>query len=52
MGLRNLQLIFDRPHRIYLGGQTVSGRLLVQIDEPKKLRGEYVNGTFQNLQNV
>jgi len=52
MGLRNLQLIFDRPHRIYFGGQTVSGRLLVQIDEPKKLRSEYDNETFQNLQNV
>jgi hypothetical protein len=52
MGLRKLQLIFDLPHRIYFGGQTVSGRLLVQIDEPKKLRSEYDNETFQKLQNV
>jgi hypothetical protein len=48
MGLKNLQLIFDHPQRIYFGGQTVSGRLLVQIDEPKKLRGEYVDQTLQN----
>jgi hypothetical protein len=48
MGLQNLQLIFDRPHRIYFGGQTVSGRLLVQTDEPKRLRSEYDNETFQN----
>jgi len=48
MGLQNLQLIFDRPHRIYFGGQTVSGRLLLQIDEPKKLRSEYDDQTLQN----
>jgi hypothetical protein len=48
MGLKNLQLIFDHPQRIYFGGQTVSGRLLVQIDEPKKLRSEYDDQTLQN----
>jgi len=47
MGLKNLNLIFDHPQRIYFGGQTVSGRLLVQIDEPKKLRSEYVDQTLQ-----
>lgn len=38
MGLKNLKLIFDHPQRIYFVGQTVSGRLVVEIDEPKKLR--------------
>jgi len=48
MGMRNLQLIFDHPQRLYFGGQTVSGRLLVQTDAPKRLRSEYDNETFQN----
>jgi len=47
MGLKNLYLIFDHPQRIYFGGQTVSGRVLVQIDEPKKLRSEYDDQTIQ-----
>jgi hypothetical protein len=49
MGLKNLQLIFDHPQQIYFGGQTVSGRLLVEIDEPKKLRSEYDDHTLHSI---
>jgi hypothetical protein len=38
MGLTDLRLIFDNPQRIYFGGQTVSGRLVVQTDAPQNLR--------------
>ncbi|XP_069691683.1 arrestin domain-containing protein 17-like isoform X2 [Periplaneta americana] len=38
MGLINLNIIFDNPQNIYFCGQTVSGRLLVNTDSPKKLR--------------
>jgi hypothetical protein len=49
MGLKNLKLIFDHPQQIYFGGQTVSGQLLVQIDEPKDLRSEYDDQTLHNI---
>lgn len=48
MGLKNLQLFFDHPQQIYFSGQIVSGRLLVQIDEPKKLRSEYDDLALEN----
>ncbi|XP_069691686.1 arrestin domain-containing protein 17-like [Periplaneta americana] len=38
MGLKNLELIFDNSQRTYYSGQTVSGRLIVDIDAPKNLR--------------
>jgi hypothetical protein len=38
MGLTDLRLIFDNPQRTYVGGQTVSGRLVVKIDAPEPLR--------------
>ncbi|KAJ4443541.1 hypothetical protein ANN_05214 [Periplaneta americana] len=41
MGLLNLNIIFDNPQNIYFCGQTVSGRLLVNTDSPKKLRSKY-----------
>jgi hypothetical protein len=49
MGLKNLKLISDQPQEIYFGGQTVSGRLLVEIDEPKMLRSEYDDQTLHNI---
>jgi hypothetical protein len=49
MGLKNLQLICVDPQPIYFGGQTVSGRLLVEIDEPKNLQSEYNDQTLHNI---
>jgi hypothetical protein len=49
MGLKNLQLIFDHPQQTYYDGQIVSGRLLLQIDEPKRFRCEYDDETLHNL---
>jgi hypothetical protein len=49
MGLKNLKLIFDHPQQTYFVGQIVSGRLLVHIDEPKKLRCEYDDESLNNL---
>jgi hypothetical protein len=49
MGLKKLQLICDDAQPIYFGGQTVSGRLLVEIDEPKNLQSKYDDQTLHNI---
>nr|XP_022901266.1 arrestin domain-containing protein 17-like [Onthophagus taurus] len=39
MGLKEFNITFDNPYRTYYVGQTVTGRLEVVLDSPKKIRG-------------
>ncbi|XP_047003362.1 arrestin domain-containing protein 17 [Schistocerca americana] len=38
MGLKKLQIVFDNPWSTYYSGQPVSGRLIIDVDSPKKIR--------------
>eukprot|EP00092_Neocalanus_flemingeri_P038523 GFUD01041941.1.p1 GENE.GFUD01041941.1~~GFUD01041941.1.p1 ORF type:complete len:441 (+),score=97.82 GFUD01041941.1:135-1457(+) len=37
MGLVDFQIIFDNPMKVYFSGQTISGRVLVNLSEHKKM---------------
>ncbi|KAJ8672951.1 hypothetical protein QAD02_004212 [Eretmocerus hayati] len=39
MGLKEFKIHFDNPYAAYTSGQTVTGRVVVVIDSPKKIRG-------------
>lgn len=39
MGLKDCQIIFDNPYNTYYAGQTVNGRIELNFDSPKKVRG-------------
>ncbi|KDR23481.1 arrestin domain-containing protein 17-like [Zootermopsis nevadensis] len=39
MGLKKFQIVFDNPWSTYYSGQPVTGRLLLTVDSPKKIRG-------------
>lgn len=41
MGLKNAFIIFDNQHATYYVGQTVTGRVEITVDSPKKLRGNF-----------
>lgn len=43
MGLKKFQIVFDNPWSTYYSGQPVTGKLLLTVDSPKKIRGMYVN---------
>jgi hypothetical protein len=43
MGLKKFQIVFDNPWSTYYSGQPVTGRLLLTVDSPKKIRGTHVN---------
>jgi len=38
MGLLDFQVILDNPVKVYFAGQPVSGRVLVNVSEPKKMK--------------
>jgi hypothetical protein len=42
MGLKKFQIAFDNPWSTYYSGQPVTGRLLLTVDSPKKIRGMHV----------
>ncbi|XP_063233011.1 arrestin domain-containing protein 3-like [Bacillus rossius redtenbacheri] len=39
MGLKKFQIVFDNPYATYFSDQQVSGRLIISVDSPKKIRG-------------
>lgn len=41
MVLNDLKIIFDNSQNAFFSGQTVSGRLVVQLDSPEYLHSEY-----------
>jgi len=38
MGLLDFQVILDNPVKVFFAGQPVSGRVLVNVSEPKKMK--------------
>lgn len=38
MGVQNLQIIFDNPTAVYMPGQTVTGRVLIVVNDSVKIR--------------
>jgi hypothetical protein len=42
MGLKKFQIVFDNPWSTYYSGQPVTGRLILTVDSPKKIRGMHV----------
>lgn len=38
MGLKKFQIVFDNPWSTYYSGQPVTGRVLLTVDSPKKIR--------------
>jgi len=46
MGLKKFQIAFDNPWSTYYSGQPVTGRLLLTVDSPKKIRGMLVVLSF------
>lgn len=41
MGLKEYEVFFDNQWATYYAGQTVSGRVEISVDSPKKVRGEF-----------
>lgn len=41
MGVQNLQIIFDNPTAVYAPGQTVTGRVLIVVNDSVKIRSTY-----------
>ncbi|XP_018333492.1 arrestin domain-containing protein 17 [Agrilus planipennis] len=39
MGLRLFEIFFDKPQKVFSPGETISGRVKVILDSPKKIRG-------------
>lgn len=39
MGIKKFKIIFDNPVQTYKPGETVSGRILLDLDSNKKCRG-------------
>lgn len=39
MGITNFQIVLDSPTGAYYAGQNVTGKLLLNLDKPKKIRG-------------
>ncbi|XP_051165266.1 arrestin domain-containing protein 17-like [Leptopilina boulardi] len=39
MGLKDFKILFDNPWKTYYPGQNVTGRILLVLDSPKKIRG-------------
>lgn len=40
MGLKEMQILFDNAWATYYTGSTVAGRLVLNLDAPKKVRGK------------
>lgn len=38
----NIRIQFDNPYATYYAGQTVTGRVHLSVDKPKKIRGEFL----------
>lgn len=41
MGLESANIIFDNQTATYYAGDTVSGRFVMNLTSPKKVRGSY-----------
>lgn len=48
MGLQNFEIHFDNPSATYFGGQTLSGRLDITLDTPKKVRGKICSVCYRH----
>lgn len=42
MGLKEFKIIFDHPYATYYPSQTVTGKIILELDSTKKIRGKYV----------
>lgn len=40
MGLNDFKIVFDNPWSTYYPGQTVTGRVMININSAKKIRGK------------
>lgn len=40
MGLKGAEIFFDNPYHTYYAGQTISGRVEILLDSPKKIKGK------------
>jgi hypothetical protein len=40
MGLDKFQILFDNPYGVYYGGQSISGRVVLAVNSPKKVRSK------------
>lgn len=47
--LKAFQIVFDNDREVYNSGDVVSGQVLVDLTEPKQLRGEYLVCTISAL---
>jgi hypothetical protein len=45
MGLKKFQIVFDNAWSTYYSGQPVTGKLLLTVDSPKKIRGMHVKSS-------
>lgn len=44
-------IIFDSPYNTYFAGATVSGRIEIVLNKPKKIKGNYLNIEFKKYLN-
>lgn len=50
MGITNFQIVLDSPTGAYYAGQNVTGKLLLSLDKPKKIRGMMAKYCCYHLQ--
>lgn len=49
MGLKEFKILFDTPYATYHPDQTVTGKVVLTIDGPKKIKGESYKTTIRTI---